>query len=95
MIYIQTEGGEVRRIENEVWITVNRNGSVATPHRIKARGIGDGERIWSLGQLEGYPGARIITLAEYLEAQVEEDPDPELTAEEALNIIMGGSYETE
>ena len=95
MIYIQTEGGEVRRIENEVWITVNRNGIVATPHRIKARGIGDGERIWSLGQLEGYPGARIITLAEYLEAQVEEDPDPELTAEEALNIIMGGSYETE
>ena len=95
MIYIQTEGGEVRRIENEVWITVNRNGIVATPHRIKARGVGDGERIWSLGELEGYPGARIITLAEYLEAQVEEDPDPELTAEEALNIIMGGSYETE
>lgn len=95
MIYIQTEGGEVKRIENEVWITTNRNGIVATPHRIKARGVGDGERIWSLGELEGYPGARIITLAEYLEAQVEEDPDPELTAEEALNIIMGGSYETE
>ena len=95
MIYIQTKDGEVRRIENEVWITVNRNGIVATPHRIKARGVGDGERIWNLGELEGYPGARIITLAEYLEAQAEEDPDPELTAEEALNIIMGGIYETE
>lgn len=95
MIYIQTEGGEVRRIENEVWITVNRNGIVATPHRIKARGVGDGERIWSLGELEGCPGARIITLAEYLEAQVEEDPDPELTPEETVNIMMGGRYEAQ
>ena len=95
MIFIRTNGGEVRRIESEIWITTNRNGPLATPHRIKARGVGDGEHIWSLGELEGYPEARIITLAEYLEAQAEEDPDPELTPEEALNIIMGGSYETE
>lgn len=95
MIFIRTNGGEVRRIESEIWITTNRNGPLATPHRIKARGVGDGEHIWSLGELEGYPEARIITQAEYLEAQAEEDPDPELTPEEALNIIMGGSYETE
>lgn len=95
MIYIQTEGGEVRRIENEVWVTTNRNGIVATPHRIKARGVGDGEHIWSLGELVGYPGARIITLAEYLEAQAEEDPDPELTPEETVNIMMGGRYEAQ
>lgn len=95
MIFIRTNGGEARRIESEIWITTNRNGPLATPHRIKARGVGDGEHIWSLGELEGYPEARIITMAEYLEAQAEEDPDPELTPEEALNIIMGGSYETE
>lgn len=96
MIHIEiTETGEKLRIENEVWITANRNGIVATPHRIKARGVGDGERIWSLGELEGYPGARIITLAEYLEAQVEEDPDPELTPEETVNIMMGGRYEAQ
>ena len=94
MIYIEiTETGERWQVENEVWISVNRNGPLITPHRIKARGVGDGERIWSFGELEGYPEARIITLAEYLEAQ--EEADPELTDEEALNIIMGGSYETE
>ena len=94
MIHIEITGtGERRRIEHEIWITANRNGPLATPHRAKARGIGDGEQVWSLGELEGYPEARIITLAEYLEAP--EDEDPELTAEEALNIIMGGSYETE
>ncbi len=96
MIHIEiTETGERRRIENEIWITVNRNGIVTTPHRVKAKGVGDGAQVWSLGELESYPEARIITLAEYLEAQGEEDPDPELSAEEALNIIMGGSYETE
>lgn len=95
MIFIRTNDGEARRIEHEVWVTTNRNGIVATAHRIKAKGVGNGEHIWSLGELEGYPEARIITLAEYLEAQAEEDPDPELTPEEALNIIMGGSYETE
>lgn len=94
MIHIEiTEIGERRRIENEVWITVNRNGPLATPHRIKAMGVGDGEHIWSLGELEGYPEARIITLAEYLEAQAEEDP--ELTAEETVNIMMGGRYEAQ
>ena len=87
--------GERRKLDQPVWITTNRNGIVVTPERTRAKGVGDGGQIWSLGELEGYPGARIITLAEYLEAQAEEDPDPELTAEEALNIIMGGSYETE
>lgn len=85
--------GERRRLERPVWINVNRNGILTTPHRVKAKGVGDGAQIWSLGGLAGYPEAKIITLAEFLETQ---DPqDPELTAEEALNIILGGSYETE
>ena len=67
---------------------------VACP-RPRAQGVCDGENTWSLGELEGYPEARIITLAEYLEAQVEEDPDPELTAEETVNIMMGGRYEAQ
>ena len=64
-----TETGAHIRIDREIWITTNRNGIVATPHRIKAKGVGDGEKIWSLGELEGYPQARVITLAEYLETQ--------------------------
>lgn len=94
MICIRTSDGSCFCIEHEVWITVNRNGPVITPHRCKARGVGDGERIWSLGGLEGYPGARIITRAEYGEQQ-KTDVDPELSAEEALAIILGGSYESE
>ena len=85
------ETGERRRIDLPIWITVNRNGILATPHRCLALGVGDGEQIWSLGELEGYPEARIIPLAEYLETLGEEDPDPELTPEEALNIILGGN----
>ena len=89
-----SETGERLRIEREVWIRRNRNGVEITPHRERAQGVGDGERIWSLGELEGYPLAKIITMAEFLEAYAE-DPDPELTAEEAMNIILGGSYESE
>lgn len=89
------ETGERRRIDRPIWITVNRNGILSTPHAVKALGVGDGEHIWSLGGLEGYPEAKKITLADYLETLTPPDPDPELTAEEALNIIMGGSYETE
>lgn len=85
------ETGERKRIDRPVWITVNRNGPLRTPHRCQALGVGDGENIWSLGGLEGYPEARIIPLAEYLEAPGEKDPDPELTPEEALNIILGGN----
>lgn len=95
MICIRTESGECRRIEREVWITTNRNGIVTTPHRVKARGVGDGESIWSFGELEGYPRAEIIPLAEYEESLAPPETDPELTAEEALSIILGGSYETE
>lgn len=87
------ETGERKRIDRPIWIIRNRNGILATPHRVKALGVSDGETVWSLGALEGFPEARCITLAEYLEAQTEPDPDPELTAEEALNIILGGSYE--
>ena len=86
------ETGERKRIDRPVWITVNRNGPLRTPHRCQALGVSDGETVWSLGGLEGFPEAKCITLAEYLEAQTEPDPDPELTAEEALNIILGGSY---
>lgn len=89
------ETGERRRLDTPVWITTNRNGILRTPHRTKASGVGDGEEIWSLGELEGYPVARIITLAEYEEHLTPPDSDPELTAEEVLDIIMGGSYEAE
>ena len=89
------ETGERRRIDRPVFITTNRNGILSTPHAVKALGVRDGDKIWSLGGLEGYPEARKITLAEYLETLTPPDPDPELSAEEALNIIMGGSYETE
>lgn len=85
------ETGERRRIDNPIWITTNRNGLVVTPHRIKAKGVGDGEQIWSLGALAGYPEVKNITLAEYLEAQTPPEEDPELTAQEALEIILGGS----
>ena len=94
MICIEiTETGERRRIENEIWITRNRNGVIRTPHRVKALGICDGEITWSLGTLEGYPEAKLITRAEY-EERVAGEEDPELSAEEALDIILGGSYET-
>lgn len=96
MVFIENrESGERRMIERPVWITRNRNGILATPHRVKAKGVGDGNEIWSLGELEGYPEARIITRAEYEESLTPPDPDPVLTAEEALSIILGGSYETE
>ena len=96
MICIEiTETGERRCIENEIWITANRSGIRRTPHRCKALGIGDGETVWSLGKLEGYPQAKLITLAEYLESLASPEEDPELTAEEALRIILGGSNESE
>lgn len=86
-----TETGQRLRIEQEIWITTNRNGIVATPHRFLAKGVGDGGHIWSLGELDGFPGARIITLAEYLESCTFAEDDPELSAGEALNIILGGT----
>ena len=95
MIHIRTSDGEYIRIENEVWITANRNGTVVTPHRVRAKGVGDGTSIWSLGGLEGFLEARIITRAEYEEQTVKPDADPELSAEEALAVMMGGSYEAE
>ena len=85
------ESGERRRIEREIWVHRQSNGMVVACPRPKAQGVCDGENTWSLGQLEGYPEARCIPLAEYLEAPGEPDSDPELTAEEALNIMMGGS----
>lgn len=88
------ETGERRRIVDPIWVTTNRNGLVTAPHRVKAKGVGDGKEIWSLGQLEGFPGAKLITLAEYGETLTPPESDPELTAEEALNIILGGSYES-
>ena len=92
MICIEIEDSGLRlRLEHEVWITQNRNGLMTTPHRNHAKGVGDGTSIWSLGELEGYPVARIITLAQYEENSLPPDPDPVLTAEEALKIILGGS----
>ena len=95
MICIEViETGERRCIENEVWITENRNGIHRTPHRCKALGIGDGETVWSLGKLEGYPAAKLITLAEYLESLGEQGEEEELSAQETLDIILGGNDET-
>lgn len=87
--------GHRMRIRKPVWITRNRNGILRTPHRHHALGVGDGSVIWSFGTLEGYPEARIITRAEYDESLSGKDIDRELTAEEAMNVMMGGSYETE
>ena len=85
MICIEiADTGERVRIENEVWITTNRNGPIVTPHRIKAKGVGDGENIWSLGGLEGFPPGRIITLAEYLETRYLLEEDPELADRENI-----------
>lgn len=96
MICMEITGtGERRKIENEVWITTNRNGIIITPHRIHAKGVGDGESIWSLGELEGCPLARIITLAEYEESLTAPETDPELTDAQALDIILGGNHEAE
>lgn len=95
MICIEVkETGERRCIENEIWITKNRSGIRRTPHRCKALGIGDGETVWSLGELEGYPEAKLITLAEYLETLGEQGEEEELSAQETLDIILGGSDET-
>ena len=95
MICIEVkETGERRCIENEIWITENRSGIHRTPHRCKALGIGDGETVWSLGELEGYPEAKLITLAEYLESLGEQGEEEELSAQETLDIILGGSDET-
>ena len=94
MICIEVkETGERRCIENEIWITKNRSGIRRTPHRCKALGIGDGETVWSLGKLEGYPEAKLITLAEYLETMGEQG-ETELSAQETLDIILGGNHET-
>jgi hypothetical protein len=91
MIHLEVrETGQRLRIERELWITRNRNGLVITPHRVKALGVGDGTQVWSLGDLEGCPEARIITLAEFCETIPQEESDPELSAQEALEIIMGG-----
>lgn len=87
--------GERRRIERDFWVRRQSNGTVVSCPRPKGQGVCDGEQIWSLGTLAGYPAARLIPLAEYLEAPGVPDADPVLTAEEALYIMMGGSYETE
>lgn len=87
--------GERLKLDDPVWITKNRNGLLRAPHRVKALGVGDEEHIWSLGGLEGYPEAKIITRAEYEETLAAPETDPELTDAQALNIILGGSYEAE
>lgn len=92
MIHIELiDTGERRAIEQPVWLTKNRNGIVSTRHQVKALGVSDGTENFSFGMLEGYPEAKLITRAEYEESLTEPETDPELTAEEALNIIMGGT----
>lgn len=87
------ETGERKKIHRPIFITTNRNGMLVTTHWVKAQGVGDGEQIWSLGTLEGYPRAKKITLAEYLEVKGAEEVDPVATAQEALDILLGGNYE--
>lgn len=89
------ETGARRRIDGEIWVRRQSNGTVVRCQRPRAQGVSDGAEIWSLGSLEGYPEAKLIPLAEFEESLAPPDTDPELTAEEALNIILGGSYETE
>lgn len=84
-------GGERRYLSSPVWVTKNRNGVIRTPSRVHALGVGDGETVWSLGALDGYPEAKIITRAEYEERPGIQEEDPELNAEAALTIIMGGA----
>ena len=68
MIWIKTDQGECRRIEREIWVVRLRNGTLVQSRRqFGAQGVSDGEQTWSLGGLQGYPTARIITRAEYEE----------------------------
>lgn len=91
MICIEIEQtGETRRIDRPIWVRRLGNGTVAACHRPQAEGVSDGAETWSLGALEGYPAAKLITLMEHREPDAQDD-DPELTAEEALNILLGGT----
>lgn len=93
MICIEITGtGERRCLEYGFYIRRLSNGMVVRCHRVHAQGVSDGEQIWSLGSLEGYPGARIVTRAEFEESLVESDADPELSDGEALHYIMEGTY---
>ena len=87
--------GERLCLEKPIWVLRNRNGLLRTRHRIKAMGVSDGEMVWSLGALAGYPEARIITRAEYEESLAETETDPELEDSQLVSILLGGSYETE
>lgn len=93
-LYLELVGsGERICLEEPVWITRNRWGLLRTRYRVKALGVSDGERVFSLGKLEGYPRARIITRAEYEEGLSQ--LDPELDDRQIVNILLGGGYETE
>ena len=91
MICIELADGSLRRIEHEIYVRRQENGAIVRCHKVHRQGVCDGEQTWSLGSLEGYPRAKVITLAEYLERPEPPSDDPELTAEEALGIILGGN----
>lgn len=68
MIWIKTAQGECLRIAREIYVARQKNGTlVRIPRRYGAQGVSDGEQTWSLGGLQGYPAARLITRAEYEE----------------------------
>lgn len=92
MVYIEIiESGERASIERPIWLTRNRNGILATPHRVKALGVGDGTENFSFGTLESCREVRLITRAEYEESLTVTETERQLTAQEALEIITGGT----
>lgn len=68
MIWIRTGQGKCLCIEKEIWVIRQKNGVIVrSSRRYGAHGVSDGSQTWSLGTLEGYPGAVCITRAEYEE----------------------------
>lgn len=91
-IYIEIiETGARAAIERPIWLTRNRNGILATPHRVKALGVSDGTENFSFGTLEGCRLVRLITRAEYEESLTGPETELQLTAQQALEIITGGT----
>ena len=81
MICIEiTETGQRLKLDGGFFVRRQRNGVLVRCPKPKRQGVCDGERVWSLGQLEEYPEARIITRAEYEEhlgTQTEPEAAPE------------------
>lgn len=96
------EAGTAVILEAPVYVYQDRRGRLLRCDRVKAQGVLSvtAEEIWQLqGKVPLERAAAtvaVITRAEHDElASGDAGADPELTAEEALNIMMGGTYEAE